>query len=441
MLYLNERSISRLQAIIIVAVVVIAAVVGMLYYFLYYLPTQRIAALPAKEKITIGIAQSLSGPISAQVMMWHSHYKWIIEDYNAKGGLYIPEYGKKLPITYIEYDDESDIHKMLMLTEKLILIDKVDLIFAPCTTGFIYAASSLYEKYHYPVIALTYGSQAGAEKMKRGELKYLFQTLASPSEVGEAVCGLLEYVRDRYGPLGNIGILYHLDQHGIEHAAAIVGSLSLKGFSITMYESYPFMTTEFKPLISKLMEANVETVILCGYEGAFFVRDAMAMRYNPKFLLLGPSGVETPGMAFGPLGFTLDQIRGIMLYIGPSASYTENDFLKQWAEEHKERSRAIYRNEYGYPYPPSATFYAGLQCLFEAVQKVGLDKEKIMETLRTEYFNTILGKMRFRPGYSPETELGGGIIEQWQYRPIMDVIWPLKAKSADIIYPKPSWPS
>ncbi|MEM4520343.1 MAG: hypothetical protein QXF23_01300, partial [Candidatus Bathyarchaeia archaeon] len=69
------------------------------------------------------------------------------------------------------------------------------------------------------------------------------------------------------------------------------------------------------------------------------------------------------------------------------------------------------------------------------------DKEKIMETLRTEYFNTILGKMRFRPGYSPETELGGGIIEQWQYRPIMDVIWPLKAKSADIIYPKPSWPS
>ncbi|MEM1674270.1 MAG: hypothetical protein QXE14_02905 [Candidatus Bathyarchaeia archaeon] len=53
---MNERSISRLQAIIIVAVVVIAAVVGMLYYFLYYLPTQRIAALPAKEKITIGIA-------------------------------------------------------------------------------------------------------------------------------------------------------------------------------------------------------------------------------------------------------------------------------------------------------------------------------------------------------------------------------------------------
>jgi len=318
---------------------------------------------------------------------------------------------------------------------------RVDLIFAPVSTGFCYAAFSLYEKYHYPVIALTYGSQAGAEKMRRGELKYCFQVLASPDEVGEAILGLLNYIRDKYGPIGKIGILHHVDQHGIEHASAIYGRLSLAGYNIAVYESYPFMATEFKPLISKLREANVEAVILCGYEGSFFIRDAMAEKYNPKFLLLSPSGVETPGMAFGALGFTLDQVRGVMLYIGPSVSYTENDFLKQWAEKHKERFRPIFHNEYGYPFPPSATFYAALQCLFGAVEKVGLDREKIAEALRTESFDTILGKMRLRPGYSAQSEIGGGIIEQWQNRYIMEVIWPPNAKSADVMYPKPPWPS
>jgi branched-chain amino acid transport system substrate-binding protein len=436
--FLNRKAVTKMMIMIIVAVIIIASIAGSLYYFLYYLPAKQLAP---KDKIVIGIAQSLSGPLAVQVMMWHQCYKWIIDDYNAKGGLYVPEYGKKLPITYVEYDDESDINKMLTLTERLITIDKVDLIFAPASTGFCYAAFSLYEKYHYPVIALTYGSQVGAEKMRRGELKYCFQVLASPDEVGEAVLGLLNHIKDKYGPLGNIGIIHHTDQHGIEHAAAIYGQLSLAGFNIAVYESYPFMTTEFKPLISKLKEANVEALILCGYEGPYFLRDAMAENYNPKFLLLGPSGVETPGMAFGALGFTLKQLKGVMLYIGPSVSYTENDFLRQWAEEHKERCRPVFHNDYGYPFPPSATFYAALQCLFGAVEKVGLDREKIAEALRTESFNTILGKMRLRPGYSAQSEIGGGIIEQWQNRYIMEVIWPPKAASADVIYPKPPWPS
>jgi len=432
---LNKKAITKVQAAVIAVIIIVAAVIGVVAYLMY--PT---GGPPPKEKIVVGIVQSLTGPLSPQVTMYHCYYKWIIEDYNDKGGLYVPEYGKKLEIEYIEYDDESDISKMLTLTEKLITVDKVDLIFAPCSTGLCYAAFSLYEKYHYPVVALTYGSDIAAEKMRTGEWKYSFHALATPSEVGEEVRELLEDIRDNIdSELDTVGIIHHMDQHGVEHASAIFRELTLAGFSVPVYESYPFMETEFETLIAMLRDANVDVAIDCGYEGAEFIRDCMTANYNPKLIIVGPS-LEAPGMTFGPLGFSLEQIKGIVFYDGwPSASYTESEALADWAEEHKVRSVAIYGNEYGYPFPASAVFYASVQCLFEAVEKVGLDREKIAEALVTEYFDTILGKTRLRPGYAPECELGG-TITQWQDRYMMEVIWPLDSKSADLIYPKPPWP-
>jgi len=34
-----------------------------------------------------------------------------------------------------------------------------------------------------------------------------------------------------------------------------------------------------------------------------------------------------------------------------------------------------------------------------------------------------------------------GTISQWQGGEMMEVVWPLEAKSAEVICPKPAWPS
>ena len=432
--HLRKKAVTKIQAAILAAIIIVVIVAGVAYYYVT-LPAKP----PAPEKIVVGWVHALTGPSSPQVTMYHCYYKWIIEDYNAEGGLYVPEYGKKLLIDYIEYDDESKPDKMLTLTEKLITVDNVDLLFAPCTTGFCYAAFSLYEKYHYPVVALTYGSDIASEKMWTGEFQYSFHALATPSEVGVQVRELLEYINENKTPISSVGIIYHMDQHGVEHGAAIYRELTIRGFTVPVYESYPFMETEFKPLITTLRAAKVDTVILAGYEAMYFVPHCMAEGYNPKLIITGPA-IEAPGMAYGPWGFTPEDLKGMVFYDGfPSSAYNTPE-LMEWAENHKDRSIAIYNNEYGYPFPASGVFYASLQCLFEAVQKVGLDREKIAEALRTEYFDTILGKMKLRPGYSPECEFAG-TISQWQGGNMMEIIWPLEAKSADIICPKPPWPS
>ena len=122
-LALNRKAITKIQAAVIAVIIIVAVIAGVVYYCYFAAGP----APPPKEKVVIGIVQSLSGPNAGGCALHHVYYKWIIEDYNKEGGLYVPEYGKKLPIEYIEYDDESNLEKMLSLTEKLIVEDKVDL--------------------------------------------------------------------------------------------------------------------------------------------------------------------------------------------------------------------------------------------------------------------------------------------------------------------------
>jgi branched-chain amino acid transport system substrate-binding protein len=434
MLKKRKEAITKLQAVLLAVIIVVAAVAGAVYYYM-----TQVAAPPPKEEVVIGWAHGMSGYLAPQVATLHVYYKWIIEDYNAKGGLYVPEYGKRLPIRYIEYDDESSIDKMLSLTEKLITEDHVDLLFAPCSTAFCFAAFPLYEKYKYPVVALSFGSDIAAEKMRSGEYSYSFSVLGLPGETGKEMADLFQYINANISSLTSAGIIYHADQHGVEYSNAIYNYLVMAGFQVPVQQSYPPTIADFTPLINDLKEANVDVAILCGYEGAMFCGQCMAQNYNPKLIFIGPS-METPALVYGPFGFTHESAKGIAFYDGwPSTAYNTPE-LAAWAQEHVTRTGSIPGLYDSYPFPASATLYAGLECVFQAVEKVGLNREKIRDALATETFNTIVGETKLRQGYSMQCELAG-TITQWQGRDMMDVIWPPSAASADIIYPKPAWPS
>jgi len=426
---LGKKAVTRMQAVILAVILIVVVVGG---GGAYYLAT-RPAELPAKDKIVIGCVQSKSGANADGCALHHVYYNWIIEDYNAKGGLYVPEYDKRLNITFKEYNDESILEKMLTYTEKLITVDKVDLIFAPWSTAFCYAAFSLYEQYEYPVIAETFGSEKAAEKMRTGEFKYAFSVLGLPGETGIEMVDILDYINKTKTSISRVGIIFHSDQHGVEYAAHISLHLMEKGFAIPVYQSYPPTIADFTPLISALKAADAEVVIMCGYsESQLLIKQCKAQDYNPKLMFCGPF-IELGFLQFGPFGFTPEDLKGVCYYDGwPATAYKEGK-LKEWADMHLDKLGY-------YPFPASAAFYAGLECLFQAVEKVGLNREKIRDALATETFDTIVGKTKLRQGYSMQCELAG-TISQWQGGDMMEVVWPLEAKSAEVICPKPAWPS
>ena len=396
-----------------------------------------------KTKIVIGWAHPTSGPVAPTAAVHHLYYKMIIDDYNAKGGLNVPGIGM-LPIEYIEYDDEYDPAKSLNLIEKLITEDQVDLLFSPWSTAFCVGALPLFDQYKYPVVGLTVGSNQLSDLLQAGTYKYYFLTLGQPREDAEELVELITYINAEVASpeetIGRVGFTYRADEHGIEHAEALRDGLTAMGIEVPVFDSYvPFPPpADWTPTITKFRDEDVDVAILCGYdEGAAFVGQCITQDYNPKLLVVGPA-METPFLVYDVFGFTRGEMAGIAYYNGFPATTFSTPELQAWTQHHLEYTAA----KAGFPYlpfPASAVFYAGLECLFKAVEKYGLDREQIRDALETETWNdTIVGTFKFRTGLSPEVE-NHGTLTQWQGGDMMEVIWPLDAASADIIYPKYPW--
>ena len=101
-------------------------------------------------------------------------YELWVDEVNKAGGIYVKEYGKKLPVELKRYDDKSDIGTMTNLLEKLIVEDKVDFIFPPWGTAWLFAPPPpSANKYGYILI----GGPGGALKLKELSLPYFFQVL------------------------------------------------------------------------------------------------------------------------------------------------------------------------------------------------------------------------------------------------------------------------
>jgi len=404
---------------------------------------------PAKTQIVVGLVDSETGGLAPQTATFDLYYQWIIQDIDRNGGLYVPEYGKKLNVTMIHYDDQSNINNMLALTTKLITVDKVDLMFGPVSTAFNFAAFPLYQQYQYPVIALTFGSDIAAAKMIDGTYSYCFSCLGMPSESASQVVQLFEYInttKDK-GQLNSVAVINDNDQHGVEYGGAIYAALQLAGFKLFPQVQYPTTITDFSSIIATLKSQNPDVVVLGGYEGGLFCKQCAALNFNPKLIVCGPS-METPFLVFGPYGFTPSNVTGIMLYDGwPSTAYN-TPALQQWAYLHYNRTLGT-SGFHWYPFPASATFYAACQCLFDAVQQVGLNRTAIRNALADDNFTTILGNTHLHQGYGMECSAAGTIC-QWTGQTIpagegcpagtiCSVVWPLSAASATMVYPKPAW--
>jgi len=395
-----------------------------------------------KTEVVIGWSHPLTGPgaVPATAGVHHLYYKMIIDDYNAKGGLNVPGIGM-LPIRYIEYDDGYDPAQSLTNLEKLITEDKVDLLFAPWSTAFNVAALPLFETNHYPVVGLTVGSNQLSDLLKTGTYKYYFVTLGQPFEDAEELVELITYINEHHpdNPIGRVGFGYRSDEHGIEHSEAIRNGLTAAGIEVPVFESYTWYSppADWAPFITKFRDANVDAVIMCSYdEAASFVRQCITQDYNPKLLVHGPA-LETPFMVYDIFKFTYGEFAGLAYYNGFPATTFNTPALQEWVLHHLNYTAAHAFMPY-LPFPASGVFYAGLECLFKAVEKYGLDREKIRDALANEEFDTIVGKYKFRPGQSPQVE-NHGTLTQWHGGKMMDVIWPRDQATAEVIYPKYPW--
>ncbi len=119
------------------------------------------ATTPERESIIIGGARPLSGPNAVyEETAFGPIYRMWIDEVNARGGIYVEEYGRQLPIAEpIIYDDTSDLGTMTRLVERLIVEDQVDFVLPPASTAFLFAAAPIFNQYEYILLGAEGGQQ------------------------------------------------------------------------------------------------------------------------------------------------------------------------------------------------------------------------------------------------------------------------------------------
>ncbi|MGB9881104.1 MAG: ABC transporter substrate-binding protein, partial [Anaerolineae bacterium] len=193
--------------------------------------SSNVETRPAKEKIVVGQAVSLSGPLGPASITTRAVYEIWVKEVNAKGGIYLKDLGKKLPVEYVTYDDKSDVGTMTKLLEKLILEDRVDLVLPPWGTEMLYAAAPIANKHRYVLV----GAAGGAAKLKEimPNLPYVFQVLNFSETQAPALIAILKELGIR-----TVAVIHHDHLHGVEYASVTVPKLKEAGFDVKMVKSF-----------------------------------------------------------------------------------------------------------------------------------------------------------------------------------------------------------
>ena len=384
-------------------------------------------AAQAKDKIVIGASRSLSGPLAFfEQNAFGPLYKMWVKKVNAQGGIYVKDYGKKLPVEMLVYDDKSDMGTMTRLLDKLILQDKVDLIFPPISTAFLFAASAVANRHKYVLIGAEGGATSLSEMMHK--VPYFFMVLPFSNHFQMPV---MAEVFEEIG-VKTAGINFIEDLHGIEYSSQAAKELNKRGIQVKMIKSTPPDIKDVSPILKEAQRLNVDAYLSFTYPPVTFptVLTAQAIGYNPKAMLLGPGGnFEVIKNVVGGN----DVIEGIMgegawnAKSSPAHAKFVEDFL---AAGNPQSALDWWGHD---------VYWCALEVLEQAILKTGsLDHKKLRKAIATEKFKTILGETWFENQMLPR-EVYAGQIGQWQGG-IFEVIDPGPKRTAKPIYPKPPWP-
>jgi branched-chain amino acid transport system substrate-binding protein len=389
-------------------------------------------AAPEKDKIVIGAARPLSGPLAqiGDYAMGPIMTMWA-EEVNAGGGLNVA--GKKLPVELKIYDDTSDLGTSIRLIEKLILEDKVDFLFPNCSTAFLYASAPLANKYHYVYL----GAEGGCTTLTAmlPELPYVFGVLNYSDYYQIPV---LSDILVKQG-VKTAAIIYINDLHGVEYYHTSLSEFLKAGINIVMAEAVPPYSEDLELVLKAARDSGAD--VLCAYvyppTTMAVVGQAMAIGYSPKAMVLGPGvnfeffkGIFGPQVLEGLIGFGAYNSKS-----SPELAEFIDKFIARWGLDKMD-------------WWGGAFYYAALECFGQAIEKAGtLDNTKVRDVMAKEHFDTILGDTWFdmtadgKGGGLLSKDCHPGQVGQWQ-NGTYEVIGPEnKTTTGKVIYPKPSWPA
>ncbi len=380
---------------------------------------------PAQDKIVFGAARPISG-VNAVFEQAHfgPAYKLWVEDVNAAGGLNVA--GKKLPIELKVSDDQSDMDQSMRILTRLMEEDKVDFVFPPCSTAFLFAAAGVAAAHGYLLMSAEGGATTLETEMAKGALPLFFQALNYSNHYQ------MPAFADIAAELGmkSASIGYIDDLHGIEYSSQATIFFETAGIDIKSSTPIPPDIKDVSSIVAQWEQENADVICSFQYPPAniLTISTLMQRNYNPKAFLGGP-GCSTQAI------FDIWQGAADGIMFEGAWTYKQNADVNAYYEKLSEFVGGPANIDFWGP----LIYRAELEFFQQAVEEAGtLNHEAIAAVMRTAHYKTIMSDDTFFTNQILDRSSYAGQIGQWQDS-IPQIIDVGSNRTAAPIYPKPAW--
>jgi branched-chain amino acid transport system substrate-binding protein len=382
--------------------------------------------------ITIGYGISQTGGLAPNGKSALLAQKIWEEDINAKGGLL----GR--PVKLVYYDDQTNPASVPGLYQKLLDIDKVDIVIGGYGTNLLAPAMPVVIQKKKMLIGL-FGMAVNSEF---NYPNYFSMIPLGPTPKSAATKGFFQAAVAQNPKPETVAIVAADAEFPINGSEGARENIKAAGLKIVYDRRYPPATTDFTPIVRAIQATNPDIVAIFSYppDSVGMVRAVNELGFKPKMIGGGMVGLQATAikMQLGPLlnGFiNYDFWLPIEKMNFPGVA----EFMKRY----QARASAEGVDPLGYYIAPWG--YAQLQVLEQAVAATkSLDDDKLADYIRATTFKTVVGDVRFGRQGEWEQErvlqvqfqhIKGNDIGQFKDISTQVVVTPPEYKSGDVIYP------
>ena len=371
-----------------------------------------------KDVILIGGTISQTGRFASDVKPWPKLMHTWAEMINERGGLWVKSEKKRIPVKFILYDDKSDQATSIRFYERLVTVDKVDLLIGPYTSPLTFAATTVAEKYKIPMVCV----EATAVAIYNRGMKWIVGIDQAGNRWSDAYFELVEHV-------GKAKTIALLAEDAIIFTDIMVGAVEHAkrlGLDVVFNQKAASETSDFGPIITRMKENNPDLCFVGGFIpfNIAFMKQAKELDFSPKEFHFTHFGISFKEV----LGKDAEFVTG-SAYFMPGMKFGNYKFFHELLER-----SGVSVAEYPWANDRMWAFDA-IQWGIETSESLG--REDLMKALKELHIMGVAGPLHF-------DETGQGT-----NRPIVTQIvdgeykfsWPAKPgyPPAVHVYPRPKW--
>lgn len=371
------------------------------------------------QKINLGISISLTGSHAVQGIESFQGLRLWVSDVNNNRGIYVKNYGRKIPLELIYYDDQSSADKCREITGRLITEDKVDVLLGPYSSSLTLASAGVASEH-----GVTLWNHGGStDEIEERGLDCLVSAITPASMY---TSGIIDLVRNADGSAERIAAFSARDSgfsRNVARGAKKYGRE--RGFEVREFK-FNSGEDDFSRLLDEAMEFGPDLILGMGRanDDLLLARRLIEKGIRAKASALIVASIKLFRDTFREKaeGFlsASQWERGIRIRpdTGPSTEEFSRRFLSAYGKEPD--------------YVAAQGYNIGLiiqKCMDDAGT---LDDETLRETARNTDFRTFYGRFK--------TDAGGNqtghemVAVQWQNGKKV-VVYPESVSNGVFVYP------